>query len=243
MLDLKQILKQVPGVRFAYHFARLRYEWLTPRRRPAEYIFTDICHKNRWGGKESVSGAGSELFATRVVRNKLPAVCGNFDVHTMLDIPCGDFHWMKHVDLEGVDYTGADIVTDLIQQNNQYETSNIHFCKLNLIEDKMPKVDLVFCRDCLVHLSYKDAFFALHNIWDSGSTYLLTTTFTSRQHNRDIVTGHWRPLNLEVTPFSFPPPLKTINEECTEGDGTFNDKSLGLWKVADIGECLTKHSN
>ena len=231
----RQIVKQVPGIRSAYHFVCLKYERSTFNLTPAEDIFIDIFHRNKWRGKESVSGSGSDLFQTRVVRNELPAVCGDFDVHTMLDIPCGDFHWMKHVDLEGIDYNGADIVTDLIQQNKRYETSNIHFCKLNLIDDKLPKVDLVFCRDCLVHLSFKDTFLALHNICGSGSTYLLTTTFTNRQLNHDIATGHWRPLNLEVTPFSFPPPLKTINEECTEGDEAFSDKSLGLWRLADIG--------
>jgi len=86
---------------------------------------------------------------------------------------------MKHVDLDGIDYTGADIVADLILGNGQYEASKVHFCILNLIDDKLPKIDLVFCRDCLVHLSFRDTFRALHNICDSGSIYLLTTTFTS----------------------------------------------------------------
>lgn len=239
MLDLKQIAKQIPGVRSAlYIFAHLKL-----RQRPAEDIFTDIFSGNKWRGTESVSGTGSDLLQTRAISNQLPAVCSDFDVHTMLDIPCGDFRWMKHVELENIDYTGADIVTDLIQRNNQYGTSNIHFCKLNLIDDKLPKVDLVFCRDCLVHLSLKDGFLALRNICASGSTYFMTTTFIRRRYNHDCATGQWRPLNLEVKPFSFPPPLKTINEECTECDGAFNDKSLGLWRVADIGACLIKHSN
>jgi hypothetical protein len=242
MRYLKQIVKQIPGVRSAYHFAACQYESLKLKRRAAEDVFTDIRRGNKWGGTDSVSGTGSDLFQTRVVRNELPAVCRYFAVHAMLDIPCGDFHWMKDVGLEGIDYTGADIVTDLIRGNNQYEASNVHFCKLNLIDDELPKVDLVFCRDCLVHLSFRDTFIALHNICDSGSIYLLTTTFTSRPHNRDITTGQWRTLNLEVPPFSFPSPLKTINEECTEGDGAFSDKSLGLWRIEDIGECLTKHS-
>ena len=229
MRYLKQILRQIPGLRTAYHFVRYPYQAAKLRGITIEEVFTDICHGNIWGGTESVSGRGSDLFQTRVVRKQLPSVFRDFSAHSLLDIPCGDFHWMKHVDLESVDYTGADIVTDLIRRNGQHEAPNVHFCKLNLIEDKLPKVDLVFCRDCLVHLSFKDTFIALHNICDSGSTYLLTTTFTSRQHNSDILTGQWRTLNLEVPPFSFPPPLMAINEECTAGDGAFSDKSLGLW--------------
>ena len=158
----------------------------------------------------------------------------------MLDIPCGDFHWMKHVSLEGVDYLGADIVRALIEKNKELEAANIHFSQLNLIEDKLPAVDLVFCRDCLVHLSFKDTFLALQNICNSGSCYLLTTTFPGRQHNRDIITGQWRSLNLEAAPFYFPPPLKVINEGCTEEDGKFADKSLGMWRVAEISECLRR---
>lgn len=239
MRYLKRVVKQIPGVLFAYHFASCQ---LLKMRSP-EGIFADIYRGNKWGGTSSVSGPGSDLFQTGVVRNELPAVCRYFAVRAMLDIPCGDFHWMKDVDLKGVDYTGADIVADLIQANSRYEASNVHFRRLNLINDKLPKMDLVFCRDCLVHLSFRDAFVALHNICDSGSTYLLTTTFTTRLHNRDIATGQWRTLNLEVSPFQFPPPLKTINEECHEGDGAFSDKSLGLWRIADIEECLTRRFN
>ena len=231
MRYLKQIAKQIPGLRSAYHFVV-----------SSEHVFTKIYHENGFGGANSISGPGSDLSQTIAVRNQLRAMCRYLALHSMLDIPCGDFHWMKHVDLEGIDYVGADIVTDLIRENSQYEASNVHFCKLNLIHDKLPKVDLVFCRDCLVHLSFRDTFMALHNVCDSGSTYLLTTTFTKRPHNRDIATGGWRTLNLEAPPFSFPPSLKTISEECTEGGGAFSDKSLGLWRVEDIRECLTKHS-
>ena len=78
------------------------------------------------------------------------------------------------------------------------------------------------------------AFRALRNICDSGSTYLMTTSFPGRRKNEDIVTGQWRPLNLEVAPVAFPAPLRIVNEGCTEGDGAFRDKSLGLWRVDDV---------
>lgn len=251
MRQIKQALGSVPGLRSAYRFvlypyarARSRQEVARLRNSTAEEVFTDIFRGNRWGGIESVSGEGSNLLQTRVVREALPSVLRQFSLHSMLDIPCGDFHWMKHVDLQGVDYTGADIVPDLIARNaQQHEAPQVHFRKLNLLEDKLPEVDLVFCRDCLVHLSFADTFTGLRNICDSGSRYLLTTTFPSRQTNADIVTGMWRTINLEAPPFSLPPPLMLINEECTESDGEFRDKSLGLWKVADIRDCLTRHPN
>ena len=64
---------------------------------------------------------------------------------------------------------------------------------------------------------------------------LLATTFTGRTENLDIATGgDWRPLNLQIPPFSFPPPLRLVNEGCTEGRNMFTDKSLGFWRLADL---------
>lgn len=141
---------------------------------------------------------------------------------------------MRTVNLGGISYLGADIVQKLIERNQQYATDNITFQKLNLLEDPLPQVDLLFCRDCLVHFSYDDIFKALHNIYASGSEFLLTTTFPARPSNLPIATGQWRPLNLEQAPFCLPPPIKMIVEGCTEGKGCFADKSLGLWKMSDL---------
>jgi hypothetical protein len=98
----------------------------------------------------------------------------------------------------------------------------------------LPRSDVILCRDCLVHLSYDDVHRTLGNFKCSATTYLLTTTFTSLAANSDIVTGQWRPLNLQLPPFSFPSPLKIIVEGCTEAGGRYADKSLALWRLSDI---------
>jgi hypothetical protein len=46
----------------------------------------------------------------------------------------------------------------------------------DLTRDPLPKVDLVLCRDCLVHLSFDDIYESLDNLRRSGSMLLLTTT-------------------------------------------------------------------
>ena len=236
MLDLKAIAKRIPGLRGTLDLARRRYAQLAQGSKAAEAIFTDIFRENKWGGTESFSGKGSDLLQTAVIRRQLPMLCREFGIRSILDIPCGDFNWMKHVDLGSVAYTGADIVSDLIAHNSLEAISNTRFCTLDLLKHKLPKVDLVFCRDCLVHFSFKDTFTALRHVCDSGSVYLLTTSFTNHSRNHDIATGSWHPLNLEAAPFSFPPPLKLINEGCTES--LYVDKSLGLWNVADIESCF-----
>jgi hypothetical protein len=50
--------------------------------------------------------------------------------------------------------------------------------------------------------------------------------------NADIQTGGWRPINLQLPPYNLPKPIKLIDERCPLED--YRDKSLGLWKTADI---------
>jgi hypothetical protein len=197
-------------------------------------IFTEIFERNVWLGDESRSGQGSDMTQTEIVRSALPDLIRRFGIKTMLDVPCGDFNWMKTVDLD-VDYIGGDIVPALIENNNrQYASPARCFRVLNVCRDELPAVDLLFCRDLLVHLSFDDARRALGNIRRSGSRYLLTTTFSDRHGNDEIQTGQWRPLNLRLAPFNLPEPLVIINERCTEWDGAWADKCLGFWRLADI---------
>jgi len=201
----------------------------------AEEVFAEIYSTNAWNGSDSVSGTGSDLVQTRVIAREIPLLYASLGVRTLLDVPCGDFHWMSRVDLNGLEYTGADVVDEIVSRNQrQHSRKGVRFRRLNLIQDRLPRVDLILCRDCLVHLPFPDVFSALERICDSRSEFLLTTTFPTRTDNEDISMGDWRPLNLERTPFLLPPPLRVINEGCTEGDGYFDDKSLGLWRVADV---------
>lgn len=139
------------------------------------------------------------------------------------------------MNLAGLHYTGADIVTDLVEANARVRaTQTIRFIKLNLIQDDLPPADMIFCRDCIVHFSFRDAMAAFQNISRSAARYLLTTTFPDVRRNHDILTGQWRPLNLQLAPFSFPAPVMLINEGCSEADGAFKDKSLALWRVEQL---------
>ena len=64
---------------------------------------------------------------------------------------------------------------------------------------------------------------------------MLTTTFPGTQTNADLGPEDiWRTLNLERPPFNLPPPVRLINEECTEDEGAYADKSLGLWLLQDL---------
>ncbi len=241
MPKAREIAEKIPVLPSLYRGLRDRYARYRLASQNTEQVFTNIYKSNAWRGKDSLSGTGSDAYQARIIIKELPAVFSDFGISTMLDIPCGDFHWMKNVNLDDIDYTGADIVNDLIEKNvEQYERAGVCFQKLNLIEDKLPKADLVFSRDCLGHFSFRDIFSAFENLCNSQSEYLLTTTFTGRTKNHDIATGQWRVLNLELDPFMLPGPLKIINEGCTEANGAYADKALGLWRIADIRESLSR---
>ena len=186
-----------------------------------------------------MSGHGSDTKHTRRLVEALPPLLKQFQVATLLDIPCGDFHWMKDVDLTGTKYVGADIVPQLVENNvGRYGSEFRLFRNLDLTGSALPDSDLILCRDCLVHLSFHDVMRALDNICRSDVTYLLTTTYPRKGPNYDIVTGEWRPLNLELPPFSLPVPLALLTEKYMAGGGVFSDKALGLWRVADVAAAL-----
>lgn len=199
-------------------------------------VFTEIYNSNHWKSPESISGTGSEFKQTESLIHDLGKLLTDMNIKSVLDLPCGDFKWMQKVDLSEIDYVGADIVEELIKNNiRQYKKrGNLKFKVLNLINDPLPKKDLIIVRDCLVHLSYEDINSAIKNIKSSGSKYLLTTTFTNHNLNYDIVTGDWRPLNLQEKPFNFSPPILIINENCTESNGEYKDKSMALWAISKI---------
>ena len=222
-------------------FAPPLYRWLQRRSgqrlakrfSTAEERFRHIYESNHWDEAESVSGPGSTMEETEPIRSELPALLGELGATSLLDLPCGDFHWMQHTNLAGIDYIGGDLVGELIERNQeQYKRNGVSFRKLDLVHDKLPQVDAVLCRDCLVHLSFADAHAALANVARSGAKWLLTTSFSSIKRNDDIVTGQWRPLNLMLPPFNLPKSAKRIAENCTETE--FTDKLLGVWPIADL---------
>jgi hypothetical protein len=160
------------------------------------------------------------------------------NIRSLLDLPCGDFNWMQHVELGEIQYIGGDIVSELIERNRKlYSRALRRFEHLDLTSSPLPKIDAVLCRDCLGHLPYASILAALENICSSGALYLLTTHFTFRSlpANEEVTSGwQWRRLNFELAPFYWPPPHRYIIEGCDEVGGKYADKSLSVWPIGQI---------
>ncbi|HEY3876998.1 MAG TPA: hypothetical protein VGM12_00215 [Trebonia sp.] len=197
-------------------------------------VFTTIYRTNRWGSAETRSGTGSERARTRQVALELSRLIAELRIRSVLDIPCGDFNWMQDVSLDGIRYSGYDIVAELISANCvRHGGPGRSFDVLDFTVDPVPSsdlnADLILCRDALVHLSYQHIFAALKHFHDSGSKYLLTTTFLDTKANVDIGPGWWRPVNMQLSPFSLPAPLRILSDK--ESDDFYADKVLALWDL------------
>jgi SAM-dependent methyltransferase len=198
---------------------------------PNKSIFSVIHDRQMWGG-ESRSGAGSSFEETLTVQQELPKLVREIGVRSVLDAACGDYYWMKEVNLDVDHYVGVDIVPEMIARNQaMYGSDKVSFMCADIKNDVLPKVDLIICRDVLVHLSFKDGKRAIDNFRRSGSKYLLTTSYPGLlTRNRNIFTGMWRPIDLRLPPYSFPPEIAMLNEKTTEA-ADYTQKSLGLWAL------------
>lgn len=202
-------------------------------------IFRRIYRLNRWNSAATVSGVGSSLEQTANLRRELPPLLARHQIKTLLDAPCGDLLWLRHVaGLELDHYIGVDIVPELIAKLAAAPPiPGAEFRQLDVMSGRLPRADAVLCRDLLVHLNNQQILRCLRNFRSSGSTYVLTTTFP-KHRNEDIVIGRWRPVNLEAEPFNFPPPLDVIVEGNTQHNLrrkiSYDDKSLALWRLADL---------
>ncbi|HEV2706829.1 MAG TPA: class I SAM-dependent methyltransferase [Pyrinomonadaceae bacterium] len=192
-------------------------------------IFADIYRNNLWADPESVSGRGSTLARTETIRRALPALLASVGARSLLDAPCGDFNWMRYVELQGVEYTGADVVPELIARNQQmHGRRDRSFIVADVTRDSLPRADVVLCRDCFIHLSFRDINAALANFKRSGSGFLLATTHVNVTENEDMATGGWRSVNLQAAPFNFPEPRQLLVEDAELG------KCLGLWNLEEL---------
>lgn len=195
-------------------------------------VFTDAYSSASWGSQESGSGTGSELRATENVREWLPGVLSRLGARSLLDAPCGDWNWMQHVDLSGIDdYYGVDIVQPVINENaSRFGGPHRHFAVADLTCDALPKAQAILCRDAIVHMSYQDAAKILANFAATGAEWLLLNTYPEVTSNRNHFTGkRWRRLNLRLEPFSFPEPVEMVPD-----GGDVNPSLLAVWRLPDL---------
>jgi Methyltransferase domain len=196
-------------------------------------VFKDVYEKNLWESSESKSGGGSMIEGTITIRKQLPEIISKYDIKTMLDVPCGDYNWMKEVE-KNCNYIGGDIVSEIVERNQKlYSSEKVTFKKIDITRDNLEKVDLIFCKDCLQHLSDENVKKAINNFKKSGSKFLLVTSYPKTWRNHDVFNGDYRPLNLLVKPFYLVKPIIKIKEKSILKD-IEPDKTMYLFFIESL---------
>lgn len=178
------------------------------------------------GLPETRCGAGSTILNTQSIRARLPELFLEYGVKSIIDLPCGDFNWMAQTDLSGIDYTGYDndsqniIIARGRDSKRGFEPRSKKLVMIDVLCGTIGTADLVICRDFLQHLPFAEAEPFMDKLRSVAPLALITSHLN--QANSDIsLPGDFRPLNLQVSPFSLDPPIEIIND-C--------GRILGVWR-------------
>lgn len=215
-------------------------------------VFTSIYENYGFGSSESRSGPGSELGETRLLREKIKDLVKEKNIKSVVDIPCGDFNWMKEIVFSFESYIGGDIVEEAVKTNNEkYSNSKIKFIDFDLINDPIPEADLLIVRDVIGHLHLDDGKKIINNILKSNCKYLLSTTWAKKtntgwskcnpndvhRENEGVEYGRFYPVNLMASPFNLPEPDVYLEEDVrVDNFENGNRKVLALWDLNKIKE-------
>jgi SAM-dependent methyltransferase len=170
--------------------------------------------------QESRSGPQSTLAATAALRAELGPLLRSLGIRSLLDAGCGDFNWMREVDLAGVQfYAGYDIVPEVIARNQQlYGDRRGHFFAVgDIAQTPLAACDAILCRHVMGEMPEEEAVRALANFRASGARYLIAST-------RALTHGNATPQrDLLHPPFGLSMPLRLL----ADSDGSV----LGVWDL------------
>jgi len=213
-------------------------------------IFTEIYDNNGFGSLESKSGPGSTLDETQKLREKIKSIVKDKNIKSVVDIPCGDFNWMKEIVFNFDSYIGGDIVEKAIEENNKrYSNSVIKFISFDIVNDEIPQGDLLIVRDIIGHFPIEDGIKIMNNILNSKCKYLLSTTWAKKvgdkwipcekndihRENEGVDYGRFYPVNLMSEPFNLPNAEIYLEEDVVvDNFENGNRKTLALWDLDKI---------
>jgi hypothetical protein len=164
------------------------------------------------------SGPGSTKEYSEPYRKFLESFIVEHDIKSIIDLGCGDFEIMRHVDLNDAWYVGVDCIIERVRANRKlvpFEGMHTFMC------DDARRIDwsyvlgfgLVLVKDVLQHWSNAEVqawldVYACDQVEqvrpaDMPKTrFLITNCNYGPTVNTDIETGGWRALDLTKEPFS-----------------------------------------
>ena len=178
-----------------------------------EKAFENIYSNNLWGSPDSIperlnqkfySGGGTdpENDFNNLYKNLIQSYVDRDDVKTVAEIGCGDWEVSSRIDWKKVQYTGYDVVKDLIDYNNSnYANDNINFvCDSNIFENNNLKADLIIIKDVLQHLPPSYYINFLKSITSNFKYNIITNDYSPQ--NSEISFGGYQGNDFTTSPFN-----------------------------------------
>ena len=202
-----------------------------PDEKKYKFIYKYRYWKNHPYG--SLSGAGSNTSSTKLIVSSLQDFLITKEIKTLLDVPCGDWMWMKEINFETVSYMGGDIVPEIIEENNiMYGNENVKFKTIDIRIDELGNYDLLVVRDLLSHFHDTQIKKTIINIKKNNIKYIAITNYPHTVENIENKYGdNWRPVNFLISPFNFPKPDIILPDMDPNPNPNAKHKNLSIWKI------------
>jgi SAM-dependent methyltransferase len=170
----------------------------------AEQAFTKIYESWPWDDT-GFSMSGSQIEITGEYVEFLQDFIRKNNIHSVVDIGCGDWAFSRYIDWNGIQYTGVDIVKFVIERNQKlFAGPSITFIYGDARSMELPEADLLVCKDVFQHLSNADIMLILKQ--QQKFKHCLFTNFvnptTLTINNCDISAGEFHYVDLATPPFT-----------------------------------------
>ena len=154
---------------------------------------------------ETYSGPGSLLINTDNLIEELPVFLEKYNIKSIIDVPCGDFNYMKNINLDNIKYNGYDISENAIEKCLKYQKQNINFNILDVTNETLNYSDLIICKDLFLHLSFVHIEKILQNIINTKCKYFAVSRYDNGKYKNIDQDSGLGARSIEITspPFNF----------------------------------------
>jgi SAM-dependent methyltransferase len=166
--------------------------------------FSRVYDENVWQRK-GTSGPGSSVQHTGEYRVYLQRLIASYKVKSILDVGCGLWEYMHHVNLNGIRYHGIDPVPSVIESNRKLGTPSSVTFQCGVLDDvlNLHEYDMAIVKDVLQHLPNALILRMLEQL--KVVPFVVITNDLLSGPNVDCELGGFRKINLEGPPFSVQP--------------------------------------
>lgn len=123
----------------------------------------------------------------------LPELFKLIKAKTVFEIGCGQSHiW----DIPGIEYIGADLCGDLIDDNKRNHPE-VAFIRFDALRGEIPQSDVIIAKDLFDFMPNAEVRVILQKIYASGSKWLIASTNPQVRDKPNTNEGIYRAINLQ----------------------------------------------